>query len=446
MREMERRSPSQKRSKSLLKERREESCWKSKDLAELKARSKSLHGQRKSKSELKRGEEVGNEKLRSQPELQRSKSVQRQDRIQSQASQKNGMNREKGGKKRSQDTRNLSRSRSKTTQSTTKEKLRQRERGDSRSVEDGSWRSRSQWRMLERKFGYGIRGPREKIGHNERKDCHRREESDNRGRMGSKDGRRSGEGSQQWGRELEGERRLDESLNGAKAKRRQESGSEVNRGEMKKSGRKEWLVGEVQKLEKAVREKTAKRQKRLADESSVAEVSASERNKALILKLGKKYENIGDENKLEGSFKRSQCERKVDFCTGGAADKMLDKAASAHSELLKSEVQRKMLKEGKEVYGPEVPRHSRFSSADGEEGEEEEESQEKEEGKEAISSIRDDLAKIWVKRVHVNRQQIQVRSRMASLKVAQLESILYFCYMKRFHTICQVRIVIFRRN
>merc|ERR1711962_1845993 len=58
--------------------------------------------------------------------------------------------------------------------------------------------------------------------------------------------------------------------------------------------RKQWLVNEVKRLEKAVRERAAKRIKNPPENDCEEGGAGSEKNKSLVLQFAKRYEDIED--------------------------------------------------------------------------------------------------------------------------------------------------------
>ena len=211
-----------------------------------------------------------------------------------------------------------------------------------------------------------------------------------------KESRRSSDVMQQWGDNTSRSRRskqestLAESPNGCNVEESKESAGEFN--ELR---RKEWLVGEVKRLEKVVRERTAKRLKGEKDQSSGVEEQGSEKNKNLVAYLGEKFDKSieGENHQVEDepNSSHSQKGRTADLTFGVLESLKLN----APLELPKSKVQIKVddglilvktlveekatkedgcdsevktlkgdnLSKEEEVYDPEVPTNSSCNSS-----------------------------------------------------------------------------------
>jgi len=237
-------------------------------------------------------------------------------------------------------------------------------------------------------------------------------QDEKRSPLHGKGGGTADEGSQQWGdhtsrsRRLKGESQLEGSFNGIK--------SEVSRGEEKEpTVKKDWLVKEVKRLEKVVRERTAKRLKRQKDDYSGVELmlQGSERNKVLAMQLGEKYRGAEEEEDMGDCSDSSQRERKIEFTTIGVSNM----EETFDSEVPTSSCDNSSVKTMKreklaivEVYDPEVPTNSCDSSS-------EPEVEERERGFE-INTIQNVLAKLWVRMARGKAQQDNVRSKLDSLK------------------------------
>jgi len=223
--------------------------------------------------------------------------------------------------------------------------------------------------------------------------------------------------SQQWGdhtsrsRRLKGDSQLEGSFSGSK--------SEVSRGEEKEPRmKKDWLVGEVKRLEKVVRERTAKRLKRQKDDNSEVEAmqQGSERNKVLAMRLGEKYDGVEGEEDMEDHSNSSQGDRRVELTTFGVSEgenvtieKTYDPevaSCSCNSSSVRTLEEYKVTMG--EFYDPEVPTNSCNSSHDPE-------VEEKEMGVE-INTIQNALSTLWVQKACRKAQQDNVKSKLAALK------------------------------
>ena len=195
--------------------------------------------------------------------------------------------------------------------------------------------------------------------------------------------RRESKSSQPWGdntrgsKKLKGESGLEKSCYGKK--------DEVGR-EFEESCKKEWLVGEVKRLEKVVKERTAKRLKGKRDSSSGVDEQGSERNRDLVAHLEEKYEKIMEgEKHVQDELNSSLSERnedwehnlpletskiveqfKVDAGLVLVKTLNLKEENVTMEEVFDSEVKTKMKEKvaeiEEEVYDPEVPTNSSNSS------------------------------------------------------------------------------------
>jgi len=251
-------------------------------------------------------------------------------------------------------------------------------------------------------------------------------QDEKRSPLHGKGGGAADEGSQQWGdhtsrsRRLKGESQLEGSFNGIK--------SEVSRGEEKEpTVKKDWLVKEVKRLEKVVRERTAKRLKRQKDDNSGVELmlQGSERNKVLAMQLGEKYRGVEEEEDMGDCSDSSQRERKIEFTTIGVSnleetfDSEVPTSSFDYSSVKTMEKEKLAIGE---VYDPEVPTHSCNSSSEPEVSvtnsifvTQSAQVEEKERDV-AINTIQNVLAKLWVRKARGKAQQDNVRSKLDSLK------------------------------
>jgi len=438
-----------------------------------KTRSGSLRRSFRSKSRMRQKEKEGS---RICVDERRSKSQRRQEKI--------GTSRDlvEEEKERRRYHRKGSRSKS---------QLRQREGGAGRTcARDKSERSKSQWRQEERGNGsraesllgrsplHGVGDGKERSTHQNRQsrsDGHFRHQEQRDGRRGrglvrrrnersrsplhgkgeraaygeggdqevysrsggvknidrtrlapAMESRRESKSSQPWeddtrgSKKLTGESGLEKSCYGKK--------DEVGR-EFEELCKKEWLVGEVKRLEKVVKERTAKRLKGKRDSSSGVDEQGSERNRDLVAHLEEKYEKIMEgEKHVQDELNSSLSESNEDWKHNSPLETSkiveqfkvdaglvlvktlnLKEENVTMEEVFDSEVKTKMKEKvaeiEEEVYDPEVPTNSSNSSE-----------VEDEERNAAMKIIQNNLAKLWVKKVQGKAHLVDVNSKLVSLK------------------------------
>ena len=201
-----------------------------------------------------------------------------------------------------------------------------------------------------------------------------------------------------------------------------------------------WFVGEVKRLEKVVRERTAKRMKNQTGDNDISRVETflegSERNKVLAMRLGEKYDGVEGEIVMEDQSNSSQGERRIEFTTFGVSDLLKENVtmeetydpdvptSSCNSSSVKTFKKEKVTLG--EAYDPEVPTNSCDSSPELEVSlinsifVTHSTQVEKRERDVEIKTIHNVLAKLWVQKAFGKAQQDNVKLKLDFLKVSKI--------------------------
>ena len=190
--------------------------------------------------------------------------------------------------------------------------------------------------------------------------------------------------------------------------------------------RKQWLVNEVKRLEKAVRERAAKRTKNPPENDCDEGRAGSEKNKSLVLQFAKRYEDIEDKEEtrdnnisLTMSFDENQ---NINPSTEECSVKELGVKKSSISGADDSEKTTNSCNSSSE---PELASTISNSTTH-----DDKQACEKSDG--TIKSVQDQLAELWAKKAHLQAQRNAMEIKVASLKVFTLN---YFGWVK--NVICQ---------
>ena len=175
--------------------------------------------------------------------------------------------------------------------------------------------------------------------------------------------------------------------------------------------RKQWLVNEVKRLEKAVRERAAKRIKNPPVNDCDEGGEGSEKNKSLVLQFAKRYEDIEDKEEtrdnnkpLTMSFDENQ---NINPLTEGCSVKELGVKKSSIRGADDSEKTTNSCNSSSE---PELG-STIFDSTTLDDKHACEES----DG--TIKSVQDQLAELWARKAHLQAQRNTMEIKVASLKV-----------------------------
>jgi len=174
--------------------------------------------------------------------------------------------------------------------------------------------------------------------------------------------------------------------------------------------RKQWLVNEVKRLEKAVRERAAKRTKNPPENDCDEGRAGSEKNKSLVLQFAKRYEDIEDKEEtrdnnisLTMSFDENQ---NINPLTEECSVKELGVKKSSISGADDSEKTTNSCNSSSE---PELASTISNSTTH-----DDKHACEKSDG--TIKSVQDQLAELWAKKAHLQAQRNSMEIKVASLK------------------------------
>jgi len=174
--------------------------------------------------------------------------------------------------------------------------------------------------------------------------------------------------------------------------------------------RKQWLVKEVKRLEKAVRERAAKRIKNPPENDCDEGRAGSEKNKSLVLQFAKRYEDIEDKEEtrdtnisLTMSFDENQ---NINPLTEGCSVEELGVKKSSTRVADDSEKTTNSYNSSSE---PELGSTISDSTTL-------EDKHACEESDGTIKSVQDQLAELWARKAHLQAQQNTMENKVASLK------------------------------
>jgi len=174
--------------------------------------------------------------------------------------------------------------------------------------------------------------------------------------------------------------------------------------------RKQWLVNEVKRLEKAVRERAAKRTKNLQENDCDEGRAGSEKNKSLVLQFAKRYEDIEDKEETRDnniswtmSFDENQ---NINPSTEECSVKELGVKKSSISGGDDSEKTTNSCNSSSEL----ELRPTIFNSTT----HDDKHACDKSDG--TIKSVQDQLAELWAKKAHLQAQRNSMEIKVASLK------------------------------
>ena len=194
--------------------------------------------------------------------------------------------------------------------------------------------------------------------------------------------------------------------------------------------RKQWLVNEVKRLEKAVRERAAKRTKNLQENDCDEGRAGSEKNKSLVLQFAKRYEDIEDKEETRDnniswtmSFDENQ---NINPSTEECSVKELGVKKSSISGGDDSEKTTNSCNSSSEL----ELRPTIFNSTT----HDDKHACDKSDG--TIKSVQDQLAELWAKKAHLQAQRNSMEIKVASLKVFTLN---YYGWVKNVILLLLVR-------